>query len=418
MTINLKITLQQLAWPRFLAGARRRTIIIAGAFCLVILAIIYGMSRHAPTAAATTNRAAEVEVVQVQQRSVPIYAEWIGTLDGLVNADVRAQVTGYIVRQDYQEGAFVQMGQLLFEIDPRPFQAALDQALGQLAQAKANLANAQAVQVRTQLDVNRYTPLAQEQAASQQDLDNAVQNNLAAKATVETAKAQIRTYEAAVENARINLDFTRLVAPIDGIVGQAQLQVGALVSPASGAVTSVSTVDPIKVYFTVGEPQYLAWQRRYSTEVSRETARKGLHLQLILADGTTYPREGTFFFADRQVNVSTGAIRIAALFPNPGNVLRPGGYAKVRGIIREEVGALLVPQRSVTELQGSYQVAVVGDDGRISIRSVTVGNTVGTQLIISRGLKAHETVVAEGTQKVRPGMQVTVKPFSASATKG
>jgi RND family efflux transporter MFP subunit len=418
MTINLKITLQQLAWPRFLAGARRRTIIIAGAFCLVILAIIYGMSRHAPTAAATTNRAAEVEVVQVQQRSVPIYAEWIGTLDGLVNADVRAQVTGYIVRQDYQEGAFVQMGQLLFEIDPRPFQAALDQALGQLAQAKANLANAQAVQVRTQLDVNRYTPLAQEQAASQQDLDNAVQNNLAAKATVETAKAQIRTYEAAVENARINLDFTRLVAPIDGIVGQAQLQVGALVSPASGAVTSVSTVDPIKVYFTVGEPQYLAWQRRYSTEVSRETARKGLHLQLILADGTTYPREGTFFFADRQVNVSTGAIRIAALFPNPGNVLRPGGYAKVRGIIREEVGALLVPQRSVTELQGSYQVAVVGDDGRISIRPVTVGNTVGTQFIISRGLKAHETVVAEGTQKVRPGMQVTVKPFSASATKG
>jgi RND family efflux transporter MFP subunit len=418
MTINLKITLQQLAWPRFLAGARRRTIIIAGAFCLVILAIIYGMSRHAPTAAATTNRAAEVEVVQVQQRSVPIYAEWIGTLDGLVNADVRAQVTGYIVRQDYQEGAFVQMGQLLFEIDPRPFQAALDQALGQLAQAKANLANAQAVQVRTQLDVNRYTPLAQEQAASQQDLDNAVQNNLAAKATVETAKAQIRTYEAAVENARINLDFTRLVAPIDGIVGQAQLQVGALVSPASGPVTSVSTLDPIKVYFTVGEPQYLAWQRRYSTEVSRETARKGLHLQLILADGTTYPREGTFFFADRQVNVSTGAIRIAALFPNPGNVLRPGGYAKVRGIIREEVGALLVPQRSVTELQGSYQVAVVGDDGRISIRSVTVGNTVGTQLIISRGLKAHETVVAEGTQKVRPGMQVTVKPFSASATKG
>jgi RND family efflux transporter MFP subunit len=418
MGIDLKIPVQQLAWRRLLAGDRRRTIIIAGAFCLVILAIIYGMSRRSTTAAATTNGAAEVEVVHVEQRTVPIYAEWIGTLDGLVNADVRAEVTGYLVKQDYQEGAFVKKGQLLFEIDPRPFQAALDQALGQLAQAKASLANAQAVQVRTQLDVNRYGPLAQEQAASQQDLDNAVQNNLAAKATVETAKAQIRTYEAAVENARINLDFTRLVAPIDGIAGQAQLQVGALVSPASGAVTSVSTLDPIKVYFTVGEPQYLAWQRRYPTETSRETARKGLHLQLILADGTTYPDEGTFFFADRQVNVSTGAIRIAALFPNPGNVLRPGGYAKIRGIIREEPGALLVPQRSVTELQGSYQVAVVGDDGRISIRPVTVGNTVGTQLIISRGLKAHETVVAEGTQKVKPGMQVTVKPFSASATKG
>jgi membrane fusion protein (multidrug efflux system) len=359
-----------------------------------------------------------VEVVQVEQKSVPIYAEWIGTLDGLVNADVRAQVTGYLIKQDYQEGAFVKKGQLLFEIDPRPFQAALDQALGQLAQAKANLANAEAVQVRTQLDVNRYTPLAQEQAASQQDLDNSVQNNLAAKANVETAKAQIRTNEATVENARINLDFTRLIAPIDGIVGLAQLQVGALVSPAAGPVTAVSTLDPIKVYFTVGEPQYLAWQRRFPTELSRENAHKNLHLQMILADGTTYPHEGTFFFADRQVAIGTGAIRIAALFPNPGNVLRPGGYAKVRAIINEVDGALLVPQRSVTELQGSYQVAVVGDDGRVSIRPVTVGNIVGSEQIISRGLKAHETVVAEGTQKVRPGMQVTVKPYSASATKG
>jgi RND family efflux transporter MFP subunit len=413
----LKVTVQQLTWPRLLSGAHRRTFIIAGSLCLGLLAIIYGISRHAPTAA-TTNRAAEVEVVQVEQKSVPIYAEWIGTLDGLVNADVRAQVTGYLIKQDYQEGAFVKKGQLLFEIDPRPFQAALDQALGQLAQAKANLANAEAVQVRTQLDVNRYTPLAQEQAASQQDLDNSVQNNLAAKANVETAKAQIRTNEATVENARINLDFTRLIAPIDGIVGLAQLQVGALVSPAAGPVTAVSTLDPIKVYFTVGEPQYLAWQRRFPTELSRENAHKNLHLQMILADGTTYPHEGTFFFADRQVAIGTGAIRIAALFPNPGNVLRPGGYAKVRAIINEVDGALLVPQRSVTELQGSYQVAVVGDDGRVSIRPVTVGNIVGSEQIISRGLKAHETVVAEGTQKVRPGMQVTVKPYSASATKG
>jgi membrane fusion protein (multidrug efflux system) len=414
----LKATVQQLTWPRFFAGAHRRTVIIAGSFCLGLLAIIYGIRHHAPAAATTTNRGAEVEVVQVEQRSVPIYAEWIGTLDGLVNADVRAQVTGYIIKQDYQEGAFVKKGQLLFEIDPRPFQAALDQALGQLAQARANLANAQAVQVRTQLDVNRYTPLAREQAASQQDLDNSVQNNLAAKANVQTAQAQIRTYEAAVETARINLDFTRLVAPIDGIAGLAQLQVGALVSPASGAVTAVSTLDPIKVYFTVGEPQYLAWQRRYPTELSRENAHKRLHLQMILADGTAYPREGTFFFADRQVAIGTGAIRIAALFPNPGNVLRPGGYAKVRAIINEVDGALLVPQRSVTELQGSYQVAVVGADGRISIRPVSVGNSVGSELIISQGLKAHETVVAEGTQKVRPGMRVTVKPFSASATKG
>ena len=203
---------------------------------------------------APPNASPDVEVVQVERKDVPIYGEWIGTLDGFTNADVRAQVTGYIMRQGYQEGAFVKKGQLLFEIDPRPFQAALDQAEGQLAQAKAMLANAQAVQGRTELDVNRYIPLAKEQAASQQDLDNAVQNNLAAKATVATAEAQIKTGEAAVETAKINRDFTRLVAPIDGIAGQAQLQVGALVNLSSGPVTSVSTVDPIKVYFTVGEP--------------------------------------------------------------------------------------------------------------------------------------------------------------------
>ncbi|MFZ0886664.1 MAG: efflux RND transporter periplasmic adaptor subunit, partial [Candidatus Acidiferrales bacterium] len=249
---------------------------------------------------------ATVEVVQVAQKDVPIYGEWIGTLDGFVNADVRAQVTGYLLRQGYQEGAFVKEGQLLFQIDPRPFQAALDQAEGQLAQATANLANAKAVQGRTQLDVERYTPLAKEQAASQQDLDNAVQNNLAAEASVATAQAAIKTDAAAVETAKINLDFTRLVAPIDGIAGQAQLQVGALVSPSSGIVTSVSTVDPIKVYFTVSESEYLEWNKRFPTATTLEAADKNLRLQLILANGSTYAREGTFFFADRQVNIGTG----------------------------------------------------------------------------------------------------------------
>ena len=236
----------------------------------------------------------------------------------------------------------------------------------------------------TQLDVNRYTPLAKEQAASQQDLDNAVQNNLAAKATVETARAQIQTYEAAVENAKINLGFTRLVAPIDGIAGQAQLQVGALATPSSGPVTSVSTVDPIKVYFTVGEPQYLAWRKRFPTESSRLEADKSLRLQLILADGSTYPHEGTFYFADRQVNVGTGAIRIAGLFPNAGNMLRPGGFARVRAVIRVQHDALLVPQRAVSELQGGYQVAVVDASNKVNIRPVTVGDRVGTQWIIRR----------------------------------
>jgi RND family efflux transporter MFP subunit len=357
----------------------------------------------------------DVQVVQVEQKDVPIFGEWIGTLDGLINADVRAQVTGYILRQGYQEGAFVKKGQLLFEIDPSPFQAVLDQARGQLAQAKAIFANTQAVQRRTELDVERYTPLAREQAASQQDLDNAVQNNLAAKATVATAEAQIRTAEAAVETARINLDFTRLVAPIEGIAGQAQLQVGALVNLSSGPVTSVSTVDPIKVYFTVSEPQYLGWRKRFPTEASRLEADKSLRLELILADGSVYPHEGTFYFADRQVNVGTGAIRIAGLFPNPGNILRPGGYGKVRAVVRLQQGALLVPQRAVTELQGSYQVAVVGGDNKVSIRTVTVGDRVGTLWVIAEGLNPGERVVAEGVQKVRPGARVNPKPFVAQA---
>src|SRR5271163_4520463 len=236
---------------------------IGGALGLLVVGLIIGAVYPKRVSGAQPGATPDVEVVQVEQKDVPIYGEWIGTLDGLTNADVRAQVTGYLLRQDYQEGAFVKKGQLLFEIDPRPFKAALDQSEGQLAQAKAILANAQAVQVRTELDVNRYTPLAREQAASQQDLDNAVQNNLAAEATVETAQAQIKTDEAAVETAKINLDFTRLTSPIDGIAGQAQLQVGALVNLSSGAVTSVSTVDPIKVYFTVGEPQYLAWRKRF-----------------------------------------------------------------------------------------------------------------------------------------------------------
>lgn len=389
---------------------------VAGAAGLMVIGLVIGALKPKRVSGAPGSPP-EVDVVQVEQRDVPIIKEWIGTLDGFTNADVRAQVTGYLLRQGYQEGAFVKTGQLLFQIDPRPFQAALDQAVGQLAQAKASLANAEAVQGRTELDVKRYTPLAAEKAASQQDLDNAVQNNLAAIATVETAKAQIKTYEAAVETAKINLEFTRLISPIDGIAGQAQLQVGALVSPASGQVTSVSTVDPIKVYFTVSEPEYLDFHRRYPTEVTLEAARKGLHLELILADGTVYPREGTFYFADRQVDLGTGSIRIAALFPNPGNILRPGGYGRVRAVVRVQKDALLVPQRAVSQLQGSYQVAIVDGQNKVSIRPVQVSNQVGNQWIVSEGLKHGERVVAEGVQKVRPGMQVNPKPF-AEAAKG
>lgn len=390
--------------------------IVAG-FCLVVVGIVLGAIWPKHVAGAPQGPP-EVEVVQVEQKDVPIYGEWIGVLDGYVNADVRAQVTGYLMRQAYQEGAFVKAGQLLFQIDPRPFQAALDQAVGQLAQARATLANAVAVQGRTQLDVDRYTPLAKEEAASQQDLDNSVQNNLAAKATVETAKASIETYEAAVETAKINLGFTRLIAPIDGIAGLAQLQVGALVTPSSGAVTTVSTVDPIKVYFTVSEAEYLDWNRRFPTQTALEAANKSLHLQLILANGSTYPRDGTFYFADRQVNEGTGTIRLAALFPNPGNILRPGGYGRVRVVVRTEHNALVVPQRAVTELQGSFQVAVVDAQDKVSIRPVEVGPKVGTEWIIADGLKPSDRVVAEGTQKVRAGMQVSPKPFVAQNKEG
>jgi RND family efflux transporter MFP subunit len=389
--------------------------IVIGGILLVAVVTVAVLAMRPKHGAAGGPGSPDVEVVQVEQKDVPIYGEWIGTLDGFTNADVRAQVTGYLMRQAYQEGAFVKTGQLLFQIDPRPFQAALDQAAGQLAQAKATLANAKAVQGRTQLDVERYTPLAKEQAASQQDLDNSVQNNLAAIATVATAEAQIKTAEAALETARINLDFTRLIAPIDGIAGQAQLQVGALVNPASGPVTSVSTVDPIKVYFTVSESEYLDWNKRFPTETSREAADKSLRLKLILADGSTYPRDGTFYFADRQVNQSTGAIRIAGLFPNPGNVLRPGGYGRVRTAVRVQKDALLVPQRAVSELQGAYQVAVVDAQNKVSIRTVQVGDRVGTQWIVADGLKPGERVVAEGVQKVLPGMQVNPKPFAVEA---
>jgi membrane fusion protein (multidrug efflux system) len=385
---------------------------IGGAAGLLVIGLIIGAIYPKRVSGAQPGSPPDVEVIQVEQKDVPVFGEWIGTLDGFTNADVRAQVTGYIMRQAYQEGAFVKKGQLLFEIDPRPFQAVLDQAEGQLAQAKAMLANAQAVQGRTELDVNRYTPLAKVQAASQQDLDNAIQNNLAAKATVATAEAQIKTAEAALETARINLDFTRLVAPIGGIAGQAQLQVGALVNLSSGPVTSVSTVDPIKVYFTVGEPQYLAWRKRFPTETTREAADKSLRLELILADGSVYPHQGNFYFADRQVNESTGAIRLAGLFPNPENILRPGGYGRVRAAVRVQQDALLVPQRAVSELQGSYQVAAVDDENKVSILAVKVGDRVGNQWIIADGVKPGERVVVEGVQKVRPGMQVNPKPFA------
>jgi RND family efflux transporter MFP subunit len=381
----------------------------------------------------------EVEVVAVEQKDVPIYTEWIGTLDGMVNAEIKAQVQGYLLTKNYTEGSLVRKGQLLFQIDPRPFQAALDQAKGDLAkaegqvaqangqllQARAQLAQSQANQVKARHDVERYTPLEKAGALTSQQLDDAVQANLAAiaqvkaaEAGVETANAGIVAAKAAVEAARgavataqVNLGFTKITSLIDGIAGIAPVQIGNLVNPASGVLTTVSTVDPIKVLFTATEQEYLNYTRQNPTQGQRDAAERQLELEIVLADQTVYQHKGKFFVADRNVDQKTGAIALEGVFPNPGNILRPGQYAKVRASTTVKKGALLVPQRAVTELQGVYQVAVVGDDNKVSIRPIKLAERVGSMWIVEDGLKPGENVVAEGTQKVRPDQQVSPKPF-------
>ena len=393
----------------------------SGALLAIILLIVVTHSAAKPSAPAAA--VPVVEVATAEQKDVPVYGQWIGTLSGQVNADVKAQVTGYLLKRNYKEGSLVHKGEPLFEIDPRPFQAALDQAKGQLDQAQAQLiqgeaqlATAEANQLKSQLDVEKYAPLAKVDAVSQQDLDDATQTNLANKAqvkaaegTIAAAKAQIEASKAAVETATINLGFTRVVSPIDGIAGIAQAQVGDLVSTNSGVLTTVSTLDPIRDYFSVSEQEYLALQKKFSG-----SEKDSWKLQLILADGTTYAREGEFYFADRQVNQNTGAIQLAALFPNPGNVLRPGEYGRVRAIVRTQQNALVIPQAAVTEQQGSYQVAVVEQDGRLAMSSVQVGERTGTMWVIREGLKPGDRVVVEGQQNLRPGTSVQTKPFKSN----
>ncbi|HKV37374.1 MAG TPA: efflux RND transporter periplasmic adaptor subunit [Pyrinomonadaceae bacterium] len=434
-------------------------VVVLGVIAIIVIGRSGGPAQAAPTPV-------EVEVTQVKQENVPIYREWVATTDGMVNAEIKAQVTGYLLKQDYKEGSLVKKGQLLFEIDPRPFQAALDQANGevaqfqgqfeqaisnvaqaeaqlaqtnsQLQQAQANLSVAQANQGKTQLDVNKYGPLAEQKAVTQQDLDNAVQANKAsgaqveaakagveaarsqmrvanaqistAKAAVATAKGQVENAKAAAETAKLNLSFTRIIAPIDGIAGIAQAQVGNLISTTSGPLTTVSTVDPIKVYFTLNEQEYLEFTKRNLIDARAGASVAQLELELVLSDGTTFPQKGSFLFADRQVDPKTGAIRLAGVFQNPGNLLRPGQFGRIRATTSTQENALLVPQRAVSELQGSYQVDVVGDDNKVTVRPVKVGEKVDQSWIINDGLKAGERVVVEGTQKVRPG--VVVKPIS------
>jgi membrane fusion protein, multidrug efflux system len=386
-----------------------RTQIVAAGISLASLSFIAACSAPRPQ---PQTPPPVVKVVHAEQKDVPVYGEWIGTLDGMVNAEIKAQVTGYLLAQHYTEGSLVRKGQLLFALDPRPFQAVLDQAKGQLAQATAQELQAEANQGKTQLDVARYAPLAKAKAVTEQDLDNAVQANFAAKAQVEAANAAIVAAKAAVETAELNLGFTNVRSPIDGIAGLALAQVGSLVSAGSTILTTVSTIDPIKAYFTATEQEYLRYVRMNPIESEREAHTRAIELELILADGTVYAHKGQFYVADREVNPQTGAIRLAGLFPNPGNILRPGQYGRVRAVTEIKRNALLVPQRAVIELQGRYQVAVVDDTNKVSIRQVTVGERSGSMWIIDRGVNPGERVVVEGIQQVRPNLVVNPEPFA------
>jgi len=370
-----------------------------------------------------------VSVVKVRQANVPLIGEWVGTLDGYVNAQIQPQVSGYLIRQDYREGSTVKKGQVLFEIDPRPFQAIVDQAQGQVAQARgqvsqtqAQVAQAQAQLGLAQINVTRDTPLAQARAVAQSQLDTDKQTAAtqqaavhSAEASVNSANASVASAEAALETAKLNLGFTHVRSLIDGVAGQATTQVGNLVSPQS-VLTSVSQLDPIKVYFSISDAEYLALTAR-----ARQTGGDLLHgsaavpLALTLANGETYPYKGHIAFVDRQMNQQTGAIRIAATFPNPGNVLRPGQFGRVTAQTQVRTGALLVPQIAVLELQGMEQIYTVGADSKVHIVNVKLGPQYGNYWIVESGAEAGMSAITDNLQKLREGAPVSPHPAASDA---
>src|SRR5262249_836511 len=339
----------------------------------------------------------EVLVAKPVQQDVPLHNEWVATLDGYVNADIRPQVSGYIINQGYKEGSVVRKGQVLFEIDPRPFRATLDRTKGELVQADAAL-------VKSTIDVERDTPLVAQKAVPKEKLDNEIQAKLAAEAAVASAKA-------AVERAELDLEWTKVTSLVDGVAGIAQVQIGNLVGPNS-LLTSVSQVAPIKAYFPVTEQQYL--QAKHIIASGQKLELFNSSPELILTDGTVYPQKGRVLLTDRQVDVNTGTIRLVAAFPNPGNVLRPGQYGRVRIQTSIKKNALLVPQSAVTEVQGGYQIALVSSGNKISVRAVKVGEKVGKLWVIEEGLQPNEQVVVQGQDKVREGNLVAVKPADLS----
>jgi RND family efflux transporter MFP subunit len=361
----------------------------------------------------------EVSVVAVIQKDIPLTSDWVASLDGYVNAQIQPQVSGYLIRQNYREGSFVHKDDVLFEIDPRPFQAVLDQVKGQLAQARAQvrqaegkLAQDQAQLVLAQINVKRDTPLADARAIPHSQLDTEVQTQSTVEALLKTDQAGIVSAEAAIESAEanvraaeLNLGFTKVLSLVDGVAGLATVQIGNLVSP-TAVLTTVSQVDPIKAYFPISEQEYLAVSDPGKGDWLKAAA--AVPLQLRLADGSVYPRPGRIVFTDRQVDTSTGTIRVVGAFANPGNILRPGQFGRVMATTGTRRGALLVPQRAITELQGRYQAAIVGTDNKVTIRNVTPGRRIGSMWIVESGLSPGDRVVIEGLAKAQDG--ATVRP--------
>lgn len=378
------------AFGRLSAGVRVGLMLAA-----LTAVVLMGPSCGGPKSqSAASGPPMSVAVVKAIQMDVPVHAEWVATLEGYINAQIQPQVSGYLISQDYREGSYVHKGDVLFEIDPRPFQAALDQAKGQLAQARAQFYLAD-------VNVKRDTPLVKERAIAQSQLDTETAARMQAQAAIQAA-------EAAVEQAQLNLGFTSVRSLVDGIAGIATTQMGNLVSPAT-VLTTVSKLDPIKVYFPISEQEYLQFTSRLLKKTSASDllrASDSKALDLILSDGSTYPRKGQVIFTDRQVDPQTGTIRVVGAFPNPGNILRPGQFGRVRALVGVRQGAVLVLQRCVTELQGTYEVAVVTAQNSISLRKVKVGDRVGSLWVIDKGLAPGEEVVSDGTSKVRDGMLV------------
>jgi membrane fusion protein (multidrug efflux system) len=371
--------------------------VLASAVLLCVL-LASGCGRKAPPAAPA---APEVLVTTVAPRDVPRVLARVATLDGFINANINAQVQGYIVSRDYQEGSVVKKGDLLFQIDPRPFEAALAQAKGTLAKDKAN-------QAKSDADEKRAIDLFNKKVISDQERDTAT-------AAAGSNRANVEADEAAVKQAEINLGYTKITAPIDGVAGFTNNQVGDLVGPSTGPLTTVSQIDPIKAVVTAGEGPWTDFISRHPDADERQSYIKSLDFELILSNGEVYPHKGKFYALDRSLDVKTGSIRYEVTFPNPGNILRPGQFGKVRFVADMKKGAMVVPQEAVTELQGSFQVAVVDQNNKVSIRPVKTGERIGALWEVTDGLKPGDRVVVQGVQKAREGSTVSVKEWTPPA---